>query len=49
MPATGNKFSIRGVSVFRLTGDRLSSCVNYRDMAAFMKQLGFMPDAPAQR
>src|SRR6267378_382024 len=41
MPATGKKFSLRGVSTFQLRGDRVVRCSDYWDLATFQKQLGF--------
>jgi len=41
MPATGKAFSLRGVSTFQLSGDRVIRCSDYWDLATFEKQLGF--------
>jgi steroid delta-isomerase-like uncharacterized protein len=43
MPATGKPFSIRGATVLELENGRIRRCTDYWDMAAFLRQLGFMP------
>jgi steroid delta-isomerase-like uncharacterized protein len=40
LPATGKPFSVRGVTILELEGDKISRCSDYWDMAAFLKQLG---------
>ena len=40
LPATGKLFSIRGVTILELEGEKISRCSDYWDMAAFLKQLG---------
>ena len=46
LPATGKKYSIRGVAVGRLEGDRIKEDTLYYDLAGFLAQVGLMP-APA--
>ena len=46
LPATGKKYSIRGVAVGRLEGDRIKEDTLYYNMAEFLAQVGLMP-APA--
>lgn len=43
MPASGKRVELRGASVFEFAGDKIQRCSDYWDMAAFLKQLGFMP------
>ncbi|MGZ4664631.1 MAG: ester cyclase [Frankiaceae bacterium] len=42
-PATGRSFTIRGASLFRLSGDRIKEVHDYWDMATFLPQLGVLP------
>jgi steroid delta-isomerase-like uncharacterized protein len=42
MPASGRSFTVRGSSVFELAGDRLHRCSDYWDVAAWLRQLGFI-------
>ena len=44
LPATGKPFSVRGVSVIELTGDKIQSVRDYWDFAAVLRQLGFLPE-----
>lgn len=46
LPATGKRFSIRGVSVGVLESGRIRRNVDYWDMAGFLSQIGMSP-APA--
>jgi steroid delta-isomerase-like uncharacterized protein len=46
LPATGKQFSVRGVSIGRLEGDRITENTDYWNLAEFLAQLGLMP-APA--
>ena len=43
MPATGRRVEVRGASAFEFRGDKIRRCSDYWDMAALLKQLGFMP------
>jgi steroid delta-isomerase-like uncharacterized protein len=47
MPATGKKFSIRGVSIFEFEGDRIKKQSDYYDAARFLHQLGVKFEFPA--
>jgi steroid delta-isomerase-like uncharacterized protein len=38
--ATGKSFSIRGATIIELEHGKIRRCVDYWDMAAFLKQLG---------
>jgi steroid delta-isomerase-like uncharacterized protein len=40
LPVTGKSFSIRGVTILELEGDKIRRCSDYWDMSAFLKQLG---------
>ena len=40
LPATGKPFSIRGATILELEHGKIRRCVDYWDMAAFLKQLG---------
>jgi steroid delta-isomerase-like uncharacterized protein len=43
LPATGQRFSLRGATVVELRGDRIKRLTDYWDMATFLKQVGAMP------
>ncbi|MCA1647264.1 MAG: ester cyclase [Chloroflexi bacterium] len=43
MPATNKQIDIRGVSIVEFADTKIRRCVDYWDMATFLKQLGFMP------
>ena len=43
MPATNNRFSIRGASILELKSDKMKRCSDYWDLATFLKQIGLMP------
>src|SRR5581483_3153809 len=45
LPATNKPVSLRGASVFELQDTRLRRCSDYFDMAAALKQLGFLSAA----
>jgi steroid delta-isomerase-like uncharacterized protein len=47
LPATGKTFSVRGVSVLELAGDKIRRVRDYWDFATVLQQLGFLP-APEQ-
>jgi len=36
---------MRGASILDFAGDKIKRCSDYRDMAAFLEQLGLMPSA----
>ena len=38
--ATGKPFSIRGATILELEHGKIRRCIDYWDMAAFLKQLG---------
>jgi len=40
LPATGKPFSIRGATILELEHGKIRRCIDYWDMAAFLKQLG---------
>lgn len=40
LPATSERFSIRGASVLELENGKIRRCSDYWDMAAFLRQLG---------
>jgi steroid delta-isomerase-like uncharacterized protein len=44
LPATGRPFSVRGVSVLELAGDKIRSVRDYWDFATVLRQLGFLPE-----
>jgi steroid delta-isomerase-like uncharacterized protein len=46
LPATGKSYSIRGVAVGRLEGDKIKEETLYYNLAEFLAQVGLMP-APA--
>jgi steroid delta-isomerase-like uncharacterized protein len=46
MPATGKKFSIRGVSIQELRKGKISRNSDYWNRASFMQQVGLMPGSP---
>jgi predicted ester cyclase len=46
-PATGRRFSVRQVHLFRVVGGRLAEHVAVRDDLGMMTQLGFIPPRPA--
>ena len=46
LPATGKQFSVRGVSIGRLEGDRIKENTDYWNLVELLGQLGLMP-APA--
>ncbi len=43
LPATGQAFSVRGVSVLELSGDKIRQVRDYWDFATVMRQLGVLP------
>lgn len=43
LPATGKSFSIRGVSIVEMAGDKIKNSRDYWDMATFLRQIGVMP------
>lgn len=47
-PATGNRFSVRGVSVLELERGKIRRISDYWDMAAFLRQLGILPEKPGE-
>jgi len=46
LPATGKKFTVRGVSVGRLEGGKIKENIDYWNMAELLSQIGLLP-APA--
>jgi predicted ester cyclase len=47
MPATKKRFSVRGATILETERGLIRRCRDYWDMAAFLKQLGFIPTPPA--
>lgn len=47
VPATGRTFSVRGISVSELAGDKIKQNADYYDGASFMRQLGLSLEAMA--
>jgi hypothetical protein len=45
MPATGKRFSIRGVTILELQGDKIRRDSDYWDAATVMRQVGLLPAA----
>ena len=45
LPATGKSFSVRGVSVIELAGDRIRAVRDYWDYATVLQQLGVLPQS----
>jgi steroid delta-isomerase-like uncharacterized protein len=43
LPATGKAFTVRGVSVLELSGDKIARVRDYWDFATVLRQLGFLP------
>ena len=43
MPASGKAFTVRGATLFRVSGDRLAEVHDYWDSATVLRQLGFLP------
>ena len=43
LPATNKQVSIRGASAFELQNNKVKRCSDYFDMAAALRQLGFLP------
>ncbi len=48
LPVTGKAFSIRGVHLCEMRGDKVSRVTDYWDMASVMRQLGLLPPIPQQ-
>jgi len=48
IPATGKKFSIPGVSLLELSGGKIKHKATYYNAAAFLQQVGLMPDMTAR-
>lgn len=46
LPATGKQFIVKGVSIGRLEGDRITENTDYWNLAELLTQIGLMP-APA--
>jgi len=44
---TGKKFSVRGVSVIDLRDGKISRNIDYYDAATIMRQVGTLPNSPA--
>jgi len=44
---TGKKFSVRGISVIEVRGGKISRNVDYYDAATIMRQVGVLPNNPA--
>ena len=43
LPATGKQFSVKGVSIGRLAGDRINENTDYWTLLELLTQLGLMP------
>ncbi len=43
MPATGERFSVRGVTIVELQDGKIRRNSDYWDMATMMKQVGLLP------
>jgi steroid delta-isomerase-like uncharacterized protein len=43
MPATGKRFSIRGVTILELEAGRIRRNADYWDAASVMRQVGLLP------
>ena len=43
LPATGAKFSIAGMTIYRFEGDQISGHIQVFDQMAFLGQIGFFP------
>ena len=48
IPATGKRFSVRGVSILELRQGKMSRATFYWNLADLMQQLGLMPKAPSK-
>jgi len=46
MPATGKKFSVRGVAITEFKNGKISRNTNYWNLASFLQQVGLMPGPP---
>jgi steroid delta-isomerase-like uncharacterized protein len=44
MPATGKAFTVRGATVFEITGNKLRSVRDYWDAATLLRQLGLLAE-----
>jgi steroid delta-isomerase-like uncharacterized protein len=45
MPATNERFSIRGATILEVESDKIKRCSDYWDLTTFLKQVGLMPSA----
>ncbi|HXG63650.1 MAG TPA: ester cyclase [Blastocatellia bacterium] len=45
MPATHQRFSLRGATILELESGKIKRCSDYWDLATFLKQVGLMPPA----
>jgi len=45
-PATGRRFSVRGSTIMKLHGGRISRVSDYWNFLSFLKQLGLAPEGP---
>ena len=43
LPATGKSFSVRGVSISELRGDKISRHADYYNLVSFLQQVGLLP------
>jgi len=43
LPATGKRFSVRGVTIVELREGKIRRCSDYFDAATFMRQVGLLP------
>jgi steroid delta-isomerase-like uncharacterized protein len=48
MPATGRSFSIQGIDIYRVEGDKLAEHWHVIDLFGQMQQLGLLPSPPAE-
>lgn len=48
IPATGKKFSVRGVSVIQLRNGKISRNSDYYNLATLLQQVGLMPGTPSK-
>jgi len=48
LPATGKRFSVRGVTVAELQNGKLKTERLYWNLGAFLQQVGLMPGSPKQ-
>lgn len=48
IPATGKRFSLRGVAIDEWRGDKISRHTDYYNLVSFLQQVGLLPETPSQ-